>query len=218
MYTVKEMFYTLQGEGAHTGRPAVFCRFTGCNLWSGLEKHRAEAICNFCDTDFLGTDGENGGKFKTAQSLAGQIASLWPEGQGHRFVVCTGGEPLLQLDDSLIRALKDLGFEIAIETNGTQALPNEPIDWVCVSPKGSAEVVIASCDELKLVYPQPDALPERFDHIEASYRYLTPMADPHEDSDAILYRDNTTSQTINYCLDHPRWSLNLQSHKVINIA
>ncbi len=218
MYSVKEMFYTLQGEGLHTGRPAVFCRFTGCNLWSGIEKHRGSAICNFCDTDFLGTDGVNGGKFSTPEALAEAVDSQWPLNQSHKFLVCTGGEPLLQLDDRLIIAFRDKGFEIAIETNGTQPLPNELIDWVCVSPKGRSDVVITQCDELKLVYPQEDALPKRFAEINAKYRYLTPKADPHLSDQDELYRDSTTQQTIRYCLEHPEWRLNLQSHKVINIA
>ncbi|WP_298636941.1 7-carboxy-7-deazaguanine synthase [uncultured Umboniibacter sp.] len=217
MYTVKEMFYTLQGEGSHTGRAAVFLRFTGCNLWSGLEKHRAAAICNFCDTDFIGTDGLNGGKFKTAAELADAVAKLFPTEQ-NRFVVCTGGEPLLQLDNELLRALRERQFEVAVESNGTLQPPSDGVDWLCISPKGTAEVVVQSCDELKLVFPQPDAMPERFAHIKAGLRYLTPMADPHAASDDVIYRDTKTQQTIQYCLDNPQWQLNLQSHKVINIA
>lgn len=218
MYTVKEIFYTLQGEGAHTGRPAIFCRFSGCNLWSGLEKHRASAICNFCDTDFRGTDGPGGGRFETAEQLVDTLLSYWPEGLNiSPFVVCTGGEPLLQLDQSLVDAMHERGIEIALETNGTLT-PPKGIDWICVSPKGKAEVVITECDELKLVYPQQDAMPERFAHIRARYYYLTPVADPHIDNDARLYRDAVTAETIAYCLAHPQWRLNLQSHKVINIA
>lgn len=218
MYSIKEIFYTLQGEGAHTGRPAVFCRFSGCNLWSGLEKHRASAVCNFCDTDFRGTDGPGGGRFETAGQLVHTLLSYWPESPGVRpFVVCTGGEPLLQLDQPLADALREQGFEIALETNGTLA-PPAGIDWLCVSPKGKADVVITECDELKLVYPQQDAMPERFDHIRARYYYLTPMADPHIGNDTQRYRDAVTAKTIAYCLAHPRWRLNLQSHKIINIA
>ncbi|RMA77671.1 7-carboxy-7-deazaguanine synthase [Umboniibacter marinipuniceus] len=217
MYTVKEMFYTLQGEGAHTGRAAVFLRFTGCNLWSGLEKHRAEAICSFCDTDFVGTDGVNGGKFKTASELAEAVAKLFP-GEKNRFVVCTGGEPLLQLDNELVSALRERNFEVAVESNGTIRPPSGGVDWLCISPKGTAEVVVTHCDELKLVFPQADAMPDRFAGIKAQLRYLTPMADPHAGMDEVIYRNTTTQQTIQYCLDHPQWQLNLQSHKVINIA
>ena len=221
MYSVKEMFYTLQGEGANVGRPAVFCRFSGCNLWSGLEKDRATSVCNFCDTDFRGTDGEGGGKFKTAQALADTVLEKWPADYQSEhckpLVVCTGGEPLLQLDEEAISALHETGFEIAIETNGTQPIP-EGIDWSVVSPKGTAEVVVTECDELKLVYPQPAAMPERFEHIKASHYYLSPMADPHRDTDDLLYRDSLTREVIDYCLKHPKWRLNLQTHKIINIA
>ena len=221
MYSVKEIFYTLQGEGANVGRPAVFCRFSGCNLWSGLEKDRASSVCNFCDTDFRGTDGEGGGKFKTAEELAAAVLGKWPsdyeDARCKPLVVCTGGEPLLQLDTQAIDALHKAGFEIAIETNGTKPIP-DGIDWSVVSPKGTAEVVVTACDELKLVYPQPDAMPERFEHIQASHYYLSPMADPHRDSDDALYRDSLTRDVITYCLQHPRWRLNLQTHKVIHIA
>jgi len=224
MYSVKENFYTLQGEGAHTGRPAVFCRFSGCNLWSGLEKHRNTATCTFCDTDFRGTNNPGGGKFNTAEKLAKHIASFWPVipseasvADTRPFVVCTGGEPLLQLDQKLVNAIHNEGFEIAIETNGTQQAP-EGIDWITVSPKGKAEVILTECDELKLVYPQQEAMPERFSHIKARYYYLTPMADPHADNNTLFYRDSLTQQTIEYCLKYPKWRLNLQSHKVINIA
>ncbi|MCK5893082.1 MAG: 7-carboxy-7-deazaguanine synthase [Endozoicomonadaceae bacterium] len=217
MYTVKALFFTLQGEGAHTGRPALFCRFSGCNLWSGLEKHRTHAICHFCDTDFRGVDGLGGGHFETADALADTLLNHWPDDTSPPFIVCTGGEPLLQLDQTLVDAMHQRGFEIAIETNGT-LLPPTGIDWICVSPKGRANVVITQCDELKLVYPQPDSMPERFSHIQAKYYYLTPMADPHADDDITLYRDSITADTISYCLAHPRWRLNLQSHKIINIA
>jgi len=217
MYSVKEMFYTLQGEGAHTGRAAVFCRFTGCNLWSGLEKHRPSAVCDFCDTDFVGTDGQNGGKFRTADALAEFVDGLWPENEGEKFVVCTGGEPLLQLDEALVTAFRTRGFFVAVETNGTQPVPDGGVDWLCVSPKGAAEVVITACDELKLVFPQEAAPPERFDAIEAGFRYLTPRAEPTWQPNDVIYRDGITQATINYCLLHPKWRLNLQSHKVINI-
>ncbi|WP_281648327.1 7-carboxy-7-deazaguanine synthase [Parendozoicomonas sp. Alg238-R29] len=221
MYSVKEIFYTLQGEGANVGRPAVFCRFSGCNLWSGLEKDRASSICTFCDTDFRGTDGEGGGKFKTGEDLAAAVWEKWPNNREDSacrpLVVCTGGEPLLQLDDAAIKALHNCGFEIAIETNGTKPIP-EGIDWSVVSPKGTAEVVVKECDELKLVYPQPEAMPEKFAHIKASHYYLSPMADPHRDSADSLYRDKLTREVIDYCLNYPRWRLNLQTHKIVNIA
>ena len=218
MYSIKEAFYTLQGEGAHTGRPAVFCRFSGCNLWSGLEKHRSSAICTFCDTSFRGTDGEGGGKFQTPEALVAHIKAFWPVNSAERpFVVCTGGEPLLQLDQPLVDALHQQNFEVSVETNGTQHPPKN-IDWITVSPKGKAKVVLTECDELKLVYPQTDAMPEQFSHIKASHYYLTPMANPHIPDDTLLYRNTLTRQTINYCLEHPKWRLNLQSHKVINIA
>ncbi len=224
MYSVKEMFYTLQGEGANAGRPAVFCRFSGCNLWSGREQDRASAVCSFCDTNFRGTDGEGGGKFSCAEELAATIFSLWPEHEGdcniRPLVVCTGGEPLLQMDQALIDTLHALGFEIAIETNGTLPIP-AGIDWAVVSPKGRAKVVVTSCDELKLVFPQPEAMPEQFLHINASHYYLSPMMDPHQkesDPEAQLYRNNITRMAIDYCLENPRWRLNLQTHKIINIA
>ncbi len=224
MYSVKEMFYTLQGEGANAGRPAVFCRFSGCNLWSGREQDRATAICTFCDTNFRGTDGEGGGKFASAEQLAATILSLWPEPSGDTqirpLVVCTGGEPLLQMDQALIDTLHALGFEIAIETNGTLPIP-EGIDWAVVSPKGRADVVVTQCDELKLVFPQAEAMPEQFLHISASHYYLSPMMDPHQkenDPKAQLYRNDITRMAIDYCLQHPRWRLNLQTHKIVNIA
>lgn len=218
MYSVKEAFYTLQGEGAHTGRPAVFCRFSGCNLWSGLEKHRSSAVCTFCDTDFRNTDGEGGGKFKTPEALVTHIKTFWPKNSTEApFVVCTGGEPLLQLDQTLVDVFHQQDFEISVETNGTQ-YPPQGIDWMTVSPKGKAQVVLTQCDELKLVYPQADAMPEQFAHIKASHYYLTPMADPFTKDDPLLYRNTCTRETIEYCLKHPKWRLNLQSHKVINIA
>ncbi|MDN3649802.1 7-carboxy-7-deazaguanine synthase [Reinekea marina] len=213
-YSVKEMFYTLQGEGFHSGRPAVFCRFTGCNLWSGREQDRAKAVCSFCDTDFVGTDGQNGGKFKTAEDLATRIRSFWPN-DSLGFVVFTGGEPGLQLDDALIKAMHKLNIECAVESNGTVALPDN-LDWVCISPKGRSEVIIERCDELKLVYPQAEAPPERFDHIKSKYRFLSPINDWTEQS---LYpaKQVSTRQCIDYCLANPKWSLSLQTHKIINI-
>jgi 7-carboxy-7-deazaguanine synthase len=208
-YSVKEIFYTLQGEGAHAGRPAVFCRFAGCNLWSGLERDRAAAVCNFCDTDFVGVDGVGGGKFQTADALAECIAEHWPvESKGHRFVVCTGGEPLLQLDSPLIDVLHGQGFEIAVETNGTCEAPNG-IDWICVSPKGKSEIVLKAGHELKLVYPQADALPVQFEDLAFDRFYLQPMDGPS--------REANTQAAIDYCKDHPQWRLSLQTHKLLGI-
>ena len=217
-YKVKEIFYTLQGEGAQSGRPAIFCRFSKCNLWNGREEDRAEAACNFCDTDILGTDGENGGEYKTAADLASKVSDLWPEKKdGKPFVVCTGGEPALQIDDDLVEHFHQVGFEIAIETNGTLPLP-AGIDWVCCSPKGTSKVVINQCDELKLVFPQADAMPDSFSHIKADYFYLTPMA-PASTKEAIcLDQDDITQKTIKFCLSNPKWRLNLQTHKVLNIS
>lgn len=211
-YTVKTIYFTLQGEGAHTGRPAVFLRFAGCNLWSGREQHRAEAICKFCDTEFVGTDGPGGGKFDSPAELADAVAAAWP-GSGDelsRYVVCTGGEPLLQLDEAAIDALHAVGFEIGVETNGTIAAP-AGIDWLCVSPKGSAEVVQRAGHELKLVYPQveKDAQPGCFETLQFEQFYLQP-----------LYNDDVEENTrlaIDYCLRHPRWKLSLQTHKIIGI-
>jgi len=208
-YTVKEIFYTLQGEGAQTGRPAVFCRFSGCNLWSGREEDRATAECTFCDTDFVGV-GADGGRFATAQSLAVAVRACWPNEQvGARpLVVCTGGEPLLQLDEAAIAALHDAGFEIAIETNGTQQAP-VGIDWVCVSPKGQTHLVLTRGEELKLVYPQDDAQPERFEHLEFRHFFLQPMDGPDV--------ERNTRLALEYCLAHPRWRLSLQTHKLLGI-
>jgi len=217
-YNIKELFYTLQCEGAHTGRAAVFCRFSKCNLWNGREEDRATAICNFCDTDFVGTDGVNGGQYETAEDLVEKVLELWPSNStSSPFVVCTGGEPALQLDGVLVNKLHEAGIEIAIETNGTLPLP-QGIDWVCCSPKGVAKVVIERCDELKLVFPQYDAMPERFENILADYFYLTPMAPPSIKDVITPSADDLTKRAINYCLTHPQWRLNLQTHKVINIA
>jgi 7-carboxy-7-deazaguanine synthase (Cx14CxxC type) len=208
MYTVKEIFYTLQGEGRHAGRPAVFCRFSGCNLWSGLERHRAQAICRFCDTDFIGT-GPDGGKFAQADALAQRIADSWPATPGGKpYVVCTGGEPLLQLDTPLIEALHARGFEVGVETNGTLTAP-EGIDWICVSPKAGAPLEQTSGHELKLVYPQPGLTPESVAHLNFDYWYLQPM-------DSATGADNLQA-AIDYCLAHPRWNLSLQTHKIIRI-
>ncbi|RBW52022.1 7-carboxy-7-deazaguanine synthase [Marinobacter sp. F3R11] len=217
MYRVKEAFYTLQGEGAQAGRAAVFCRFSKCNLWTGREKDRAAAVCNFCDTDFVGTDGQNGGIFETAEALAAHIHSLWPDAPGVPYVVCTGGEPLLQLDETLIAAFHRLGFEVGVETNGTLPAP-DGIDWLCVSPKADAPLVLETCDELKLVYPQPKAMPERFSHINARHFFLSPMASPSiPDDRADPVKQSNTRKATDYCLAHPRWRLTLQMHKIIGI-
>lgn len=209
MYTVYEIFYTLQGEGAQSGRAAVFCRFSGCNLWSGREQDRAGAICDFCDTRFVGTGGPLGGKYASAAELAATIRQLWPDSAaGVPYVVCTGGEPALQLDSALIQALHGEGFEIAIETNGTRPLA-EGIDWICVSPKADAELVVRQGQELKLVYPQAKAQPERFTELDFEHFYLQPMDGP-------LQR-NHTQRCIAYCMAHPQWKLSLQTHKMIGI-
>jgi 7-carboxy-7-deazaguanine synthase len=207
-YTVKEIFYTLQGEGAQTGRPAVFCRFAGCNLWTGRETDRATAICGFCDTDFVGTDGPGGGRFSAADELAGAVAAAWPEGSDGRFVVCTGGEPLLQLDAAAIEALHGRGFEVAVETNGTQPLP-PGLDWICVSPKAGAELRVDTGDELKLVFPQEGAEPPRFEALRFRHFFLQPMDGP-----ALAAN---TQAALRYCLAHPRWRLSLQTHKLLGI-
>lgn len=214
-FSIKEMFYTLQGEGFHSGRPAVFCRFTGCNLWSGREQDRASATCTFCDTDFVGTNGQHGGKFKDELSLATAINAFWPQGKGRKFVVFTGGEPGLQLTSTLVDALHEQEFECAVESNGTVSLP-ENLDWVCISPKGKSEVVINECDELKLVFPQPEAPPERFTFVDARFRYLSPLNDWHQHQ-IFPANNQATRQCIDYCQRHPEWSLTLQSHKVLNI-
>ena len=208
-YSVKEIYFTLQGEGAQTGRPAVFLRFAGCNLWSGREQHRAEAVCRFCDTEFVGTDGPGGGKFETAAELAAAVAKRWPGG-GQPYVVCTGGEPLLQLDQAAITALHEHGFEVGVETNGTLPAP-DGIDWLCVSPKGSALLAQETGDELKLVFPQeePEAQPGRFEHLEFRQFFLQPLDDEHQHAN--------TQAAIEYCLAHPRWRLSLQTHKIVGI-
>jgi 7-carboxy-7-deazaguanine synthase (Cx14CxxC type) len=209
LYTVKEIFYSLQGEGARAGRPAVFLRFSGCNLWSGREHDRSTAICTFCDTDFVGV-GPEGGKFDTPAALAAAVSARWPaaEPRGTPYVVCTGGEPLLQLDAAAVDALHEAGFEVAIETNGT--LPAPPgVDWICVSPKAGAILALRNGDELKLVYPQTDALPEAFEALHFTTFFLQPMDGPN--------REHNTRLALEYCLAHPMWRLSLQTHKVLGI-
>ncbi|HKQ27001.1 MAG TPA: 7-carboxy-7-deazaguanine synthase [Burkholderiales bacterium] len=208
-YAVKEIFYTLQGEGANTGSPAVFLRFAGCNLWSGREEDRASAVCRFCDTDFVGTDGQGGGRFAEADSLADAVLAAWPAGvESHRFVVCTGGEPLLQLDESLLDSLHARRFRVAIETNGTQPVPRG-VDWVCMSPKAGASLVVERGDELKLVYPQAGAEPGRYEALDFPHFFLQPMDGPD--------RARNTELAVAYCRAHPRWRLSLQTHKLIGI-
>ena len=208
-YAIKEIFYTLQGEGANMGRPAVFCRFAGCNLWSGREEDRSGAVCQFCDTDFVGADGDGGGKFSDAPSLASAVARAWRGANtGTELVVLTGGEPALQLDAELIDALHAHDFEIAIETNGTLPLP-QGIDWICVSPKADAALNVTQGDELKLVYPQALAMPERFEDLAFDHFFLQPMDGPD--------REKNTRQAIDYCLAHPAWRLSVQTHKILGI-
>jgi len=208
-YAVKECFYTLQGEGFHAGRAAVFLRFAGCNLWTGREQDRASAVCQFCDTDFVGI-GPDGGKFESPDALAAFVESRWPSvaSGGRRFVVCTGGEPLLQLDAAAIDALHGRGFEVAVETNGTQAAPRG-LDWICVSPKANAPLVLRAGDELKLVFPQVGGEPERFEQLDFTNFYLQPMDGP-------VTAENTGA-AIAYCLSHPRWKLSVQTHKAVGI-
>ncbi|MCX7016055.1 MAG: 7-carboxy-7-deazaguanine synthase [Candidatus Sumerlaeota bacterium] len=210
-YFVKEIFYSLQGEGAQTGRPAVFCRFAGCNLWSGREGGRPKAICGFCDTDFLGTDGPGGGRYDTPEELARAARAAWPLFSSHRarpFLVCTGGEPLLQLDENLAAAFHEAGFEIAVETNGTLPAPRG-VDWVCVSPKANAELALRSGDELKLVFPQEGAGPERYESLDFRHFFLQPMDGPEQEANTRL--------ALEYCLRHPQWRLSLQTHKILGI-
>ena len=213
-YAVKEVFATLQGEGGQAGRAAVFVRFAGCNLWSGREQDRADAVCTLCDTDFVGTDGVGGGRFARPQDLAAAVAATWQGGTARRLAVCTGGEPLLQLDGPLIDALHAADFEIAVETNGTIEAPtgvSGGIDWICVSPKANAPLVLTHGDELKLVYPQthPEAQPHRFQALDFRHFFLQPMDGPK--------RDKNTQMAVSYCLTHPKWRLSLQSHKYIGI-
>ena len=211
-YSVKEIYYTLQGEGAQSGRPAVFLRFAGCNLWSGREAHRAEAVCRFCDTEFVGIDGPGGGKFETAMDLAVAVQQAWPSSrkENQPYVVCTGGEPLLQLDGQLIAALHVAGFEVGVESNGTLAAP-DGIDWLCISPKGAAPVVQVTGHELKLVYPQDEeeAQPENFAEYHFEHFFLQPLDSPAQ-------KENTR-RAVDYCLSNPRWRLSLQTHKLLGI-
>ena len=206
-YLVKELFLTLQGEGANAGRAAVFCRFAGCNLWSGQERHRASSVCQFCDTDFVGTDGPGGGRFTSADELAAAVAAAWPGGP-HGLVVCTGGEPLLQLDVALIESLHGRGLAVAIETNGTQPVP-AGVDWVCVSPKAGAELVVEAGDELKLVFPQAGIDPMALESLDFDHFYVQPMDGPD--------REANTAAAVAWCLAHPTWRLSVQTHKAIGI-
>jgi 7-carboxy-7-deazaguanine synthase len=213
-YRVKEIYYTLQGEGTHAGRPAVFCRFSNCNLWTGREKDRGRAVCQFCDTDFTGTDGPGGGRFASAAELAAAVRAAWgaaqpPSPRAMPYVVCTGGEPLLQLDQPAVDALHEAGFEVGVETNGTLAAP-EGLDWVCVSPKAGAELRLTRGDELKLVFPQEGAMPPKFESLGFGRLLLQPMDGPE--------RDKNTRLAVEYCLAHPQWRLSLQTHKYLGIA
>lgn len=210
MYAVKEIFYSLQGEGARSGRAAVFLRFSGCNLWNGLEKDRSSAVCKFCDTDFFGTDGSYGGKYENAKALAEQIAELWPKqnAASKPYVVCTGGEPILQLDEDLIHHMHSLGFEVAVETNGTLPVP-EQVDWICVSPKANAELKQINGNELKLVYPQEMLDPQQFSALDFEYYFLQPMDGPD--------LSMNMKAAVDYCLAHPQWRLSLQTHKTVGI-
>lgn len=211
IYEIKEIVYTLQGEGAQTGRPAVFCRFAGCNLWSGYEEDRAKAVCRFCDTDFVGTDGPGGGRFQSAPALAQAVRKAWPKTSGKNvqpFIVCTGGEPLLQLDDELVAELHKARFEVAIDTNGTQIVPRG-VDWICVSPKAGTNLVVRKGNELKLVFPQKGAEPELFEHLDFQYFFLQPMDG--------VERKRNVQLALKYCLEHPAWRLSLQTQKILGI-
>lgn len=215
-YAVKEIFYTLQGEGAHSGRPAVFCRFAGCNLWSGRERDRPSATCCFCDTDFVGTDGPGGGHFRTPADLAAAVARHWPARPSaacRPYVVCTGGEPLLQLDQAAVDAFHAAGFEVAIETNGTLA-PPPGVDWICVSPKAGAALGLTAGDELKVVFPQEGAEPERYERLDFRHFYLQPLAEPGA---PFGVGSHNVRLALEYCLAHPRWKLSLQTHKILGI-
>jgi 7-carboxy-7-deazaguanine synthase (Cx14CxxC type) len=210
-YRIKEIYYTIQGEGANTGRPAVFCRFSGCNLWTGREEDRSAAICNFCDTDFYGTDGPGGGKYSTADEVVEAIASRWPSNgraHTHPFIVLTGGEPLLQLDEELLGAMHRRGMQVAVETNGTVAPPSG-IDWICVSPKAGSELILRTGHELKLIFPQPGAEPPLFASLPFQHFFLQPMDGPD--------RVKNTASAVQYCLEHPHWKLSLQTHKLLGL-
>lgn len=210
-YSIKEVFYSLQGEGFHSGRAAIFCRFSKCNLWTGREADRANAVCQFCDTDFIGTDGQNGGKFTDAEALCQHLLQFWPDSNIKPFVVLTGGEPLLQVDSALIGRLHHHNFEIAIETNGTKDAP-EGIDWVCMSPKANAPIILDKGNELKLVYPQVQLMPEKVADLEFDFFYLQPM----DDADPKIQQANVKA-ALEYCLAHPKWQLSLQTHKLLGI-
>ncbi|QKI88848.1 7-carboxy-7-deazaguanine synthase [Thiomicrorhabdus xiamenensis] len=210
-YSIKEVFYSLQGEGFHSGRPAIFCRFSKCNLWTGREEDRADAVCQFCDTDFIGTDGQNGGKFADAEALAQHLLQFWPDKKITPFVVLTGGEPLLQVDRELIEVFHRHGIEIAVETNGTKQAP-DGIDWVCVSPKANAPLLLDHGHELKLVYPQADCMPEKVAELAFDHFYLQPM----DDADPQVSEANIKA-AVQYCLEHPQWKLSLQTHKLLGI-
>lgn len=220
MYSIKEMFYSLQGEGAHAGRPAIFCRFTGCNLWSGREADRAKAQYQFCDTDFIGTDGNMGGKYPDARAVVDAINSLWPvDSSVAPYIVCTGGEPLLQLDETLINEMHQAGFIIALETNGTLPLP-APIDWVCVSPKADNVLALTSGDELKLVYPQENVSPETFAVLDFRHFFIQPCDTgclTESQRSRLLAAESSEQAAVNYCLNHPQWRLSLQTHKLLGI-
>lgn len=211
-YSIKEVFYSLQGEATHAGRPAIFCRFSNCNLWTGREEDRESAICQFCDTDFIGTDGQNGGRFKDADALCKHLVEFWPANvDQHPFVVLTGGEPLLQVDEKLIDTLHQYQFEVAIETNGTKTVPNG-IDWICMSPKANAPIILDKGDELKLVYPQTELMPEAVADLDFNHFYLQPM----DDKDPKITQQNV-KQAVEYCLKNPQWQLSLQTHKLLGI-
>ncbi len=210
-YFIRDIFYSIQGEGFYTGRPAVFCRFTGCNLWSGKEADREKAVCKFCDTDFVGFDKPEGGLFQTPEELSGRIKELWPDKNmksAKPLVVCTGGEPLLQMDDRLVSFLHEKGFEVAVETNGTIEPPKD-IDWICVSPKAGAQLLLRSGQELKLVFPQPGADPEKYLMLDFEHFFLQPMDSPD--------REVNTRLALEYILSHPQWRLSLQTHKILGI-
>ncbi len=210
-YRVKEVFYSVQGEGFHTGRPAIFCRLTQCNLWTGREEDREASFCRFCDTDFIGTDGQNGGSFKTAESLAQHLLNFWPKTKTHPFVVLTGGEPLLQVDQDLVDTLHEHSFEIAIETNGTKFAP-KGIDWVCVSPKANTKIVLIAGHELKLVYPQVDNHPKQFSQLDFKHFYLQPL-----DTQDTKTTQSNLKACLKYCLKHPQWKMSLQTHKILGV-